>query len=613
MVDSLAGLRVVVSRPARQAAGRMARFADAGAEVVSLPMIEIKPANDLAPLAQAAAVLAGYQWVVFVSPSAVDQAMPVLLAASNWPDRTQAAVVGKGSAAAFRRWVAIDPLCPTDGQDSEALLRQPLLQQMHGQRVLILRGNGGRELLADTLRARGAEVDVVCAYQRVRPDVDPAPLLERRLTALIVTSGQVLDNLLALVGESGRLSLQSNPLLHIFAIHPRIADHARQLGFSQVRVAGPDDQALLLELVEWFAHEKASMNKLPVPEDAPARPVAAEPVPPVAGEPMSRQADPAWRQPAVWLAALALLASGAHWLQTRQQMAALQLEAGTFNRDSRQLADRNQELARQLQTRLAVLESKVNESHSQQLALQAMYQELSRDSDDTSLADVEQALELADQQLQLAGNVRTALIALQNLDQRLQGSGKPHWIAIRRAVAADAEALKKAPFVDTVGISVQIDNLVSQVDKLPLVVEKPQPRQPVVSQGGDSPPGWLAQMAGDIWREIKQLIRVRRLERQEPLLLSPEQSFFLRENLKLRLLDARIANIQRDGTTFKVDLRAAQDYLERYFDSSAPATARFTEALKQLQQTEIAVQMPTLARSLAAVQDARLARERIQP
>ena len=131
-----------------------------------------------------------------------------------------------------------------------------------------------------------------------------------------------------------------------------------------------------------------SVQADPVPDagaTTPPPPPAAEPLPVIAAEPLW------WRQPAVWLAAGALLAAGGNWLHTKQQLAALQLEAGSFNKESRQIADRNSELAQQMQTKLAVLESKFNDSQSQQLALQAMYQELSRDSDETSLADVEQA------------------------------------------------------------------------------------------------------------------------------------------------------------------------------------------------------------------------------
>ena len=609
---ALTGLRVAIGRPQQQAAAQIDLFARAGAVVLALPLLEIRRPDDRQPLLDAADNLAAYDLVVFVSPTAIDQAMPVLLAKRNWPEQAQPAVVGRGSAAALRRWVALEPLLPHDGSDSEALLRRPELQALSGKRVLILRGNGGRELLAGQLRQRGAHVDIVEAYRRVLPATDISPLFEPGPTVLLATSSEALSNLLQLAGESRRQSLQS---LVIFAIHQRIADHARSLGFARVLTTAAADQALLDDVSEWYAHEKESMTNVPDPAQ-PDNPPVQEPLPAVPPPPETGSAlvaTPAWwRHPASWVAAGALLAVGVQWQQMRQQIAALQLEAGSFNKESRSVAERNTELTRQLQTKLAVLESKFNDTQSQQLALQAMYQELSRGSEETSLADVEQALELADQQLQLAGNVRVALIALQNIDQKLQGNAKPQWIAIRRAVSADAETLKKAPFVDTVGISVRIDTLVAAVDKLPLVVEKPQPRS--ATQPAAAPEqSWLARIGGDIWRDIKDLIRVRRLERQEPLLLSPEQSFFLRENLKLRLLDARMANIQRDGTTFAADIRAARSYIERYFDSSSSTTRRFADSLNELSQTEIAVQTPTLARSLTAVRDAKLSREKVKP
>lgn len=610
---ALTGLRVAIGRPQQQAAAQIDLFTRAGAVVLALPLLEIRPPDDRQPLLDAADNLAAYDLVIFVSPTAIDEALPVLLAKRNWPEHAQPAVVGRGSAAALRRWVALEPLLPQDGSDSEALLRRPELQVLSGKRVLILRGNGGRELLAEQLRQRGARVDIVEAYQRALPATDISPLFESGPTVMLATSSEGLSNLLQLAGESRRQSLQS---LVIFAIHQRIADHARSLGFARVLTTAAADQALLDGVSEWYAHEKESMTNAPdpaQPDNPPAQePASAVPPPPenssaLAGAPVW------WRHPASWVAAVALLATGVQWLQLRQQIAALQLEAGSFNKESRSVAERNTELTRQLQTKLAVLESKFNDTQSQQLALQAMYQELSRGSEETSLADVEQALELADQQLQLAGNVRVALIALQNIDQKLQGNAKPQWIAIRRAVSADAETLKKAPFVDTVGISVRIDTLVAAVDKLPLVVEKPQPRSAGIAPAAVPEQNWLARIGGDIWRDIKDLIRVRRLERQEPLLLSPEQSFFLRENLKLRLLDARMANIQRDGTTFATDIRAARSYIERYFDSASPATRRFADSLNELSQTEIAVQTPTLARSLTAVRDAKLSREKVKP
>ena len=253
MTTPLAGLRVVIGRPREQAASQLQLFAEAGAEVLALPLIDIQPPLDPLPLQRAATQLATYDLLILVSPSAVDMAMPQLLQGREWPATLQLALVGRGSAAALRRWLAVEPLLPQTGADSEALLQLPELQSLAGKRVLLLRGNGGRDLLADTLRQRGAQLDIVEAYRRALPSVDLSPLFQDRLTALLLTSSEALANLLQMAGESRRQSLQS---LVIFAIHPRIAEFARSLGFTQVLLAAGGDVAMLAAVCEWFAARK---------------------------------------------------------------------------------------------------------------------------------------------------------------------------------------------------------------------------------------------------------------------------------------------------------------------------------------------------------------------
>ncbi|MEN9455961.1 MAG: hypothetical protein RL210_1480 [Pseudomonadota bacterium] len=253
MTTPLAGLRVVIGRPREQAARQLQLFAEAGAEVLALPLIDIQPPLDPLPLQHAAAQLATYDLLILVSPSAVDMAMPRLLQGRDWPATLQVALVGRGSAAALRRWLAVEPLLPQSGADSEALLQLPELQSLPGKRVLLLRGNGGRDLLADALRQRGAQVEIVEAYRRALPCVDLSPLYRQGLTALLLTSSEALANLLQVAGESRRQSLQS---LVIFAIHPRIADYARNSGFGSVMLAEGGDAALLTAVCDWFAARK---------------------------------------------------------------------------------------------------------------------------------------------------------------------------------------------------------------------------------------------------------------------------------------------------------------------------------------------------------------------
>ncbi len=597
---------IVVTRPAGQAPRLIEAIQAAGGTALALPLLDIAEPVDAAPFRAALARLAEFDYAVLVSPSAIERVLPRVIEAGGWPDGVTPVVVGEGSANTLAAYATPAPLKPAERFDSEGVLALDPLQQLDGKRIVIFRGDGGRELMADTFRARGAEVEVVEAYRRLKPSHDLAPLLATEpLPVFTTTSSDALRHLMGLAGESLRERLQSAVL---FVSHQRIAALASDLGFSRIVVTTNGDEGMLQSLCDWFKHSMDDKMDAPLASDNAPQP-AAEPTSPA---PQANVAAPrrGGMNLGVVVGGVAIVLVAAHWLSTTQQITRLQLEAGSFNKESRQLAEKNVELTRQLQSRFSVFESKLSESQNQQVALEAMYQELSRSRDEASLADIEQALMLASQHLQLAGNVRLSLISLQNIDQRLQGLNQPQWLAVRRAIALDIEKLKKFPFVDTVGIAVKLDGLVSAVDALPLVVEQPQPRPRLVASpdGGDS--NVVSRLWGELWGEIKGLVRVRRLDKQEPLLLSPEQAFFLRENLKLRLLDARMANLQRDGTTFRADLQLAQRYVERYFDAASPLVKGFKDSMTQLGAVEIGNEPPSLEASLAAVRDAKLRPER---
>ncbi|EJM96415.1 uroporphyrinogen-III C-methyltransferase [Herbaspirillum sp. YR522] len=287
-----------------------------------------------------------------------------------------------------------------------------------------------------------------------------------------------------------------------------------------------------------------------------------------------------------------------------------------------------QESTKELQAKVSVLDSKQAESQSQQLALEQMYQDLNKNRDDWALSEIEEVLSTADQQLELAGNVQGALIALQNADKSLSRSDKPQFIAIRRALARDIDRLKALPSVDIAGIAVRLDSVIGQVDSMPLLIdEKPvesasQPRaaQPArtAKAAADKPAGaeasawstWLAgaqdtwqSMSTEMWAEIKQLVRIREVQTPEAILLSPSQAYFVRENLKLRLLNARLALLSRNEFAFRNDLSAAQDSIAKYFDTRAKQVQNTQSLLKQVQGSNLAIQMPTLAESINAVRN----------
>lgn len=327
------------------------------------------------------------------------------------------------------------------------------------------------------------------------------------------------------------------------------------------------------------------------------------------------------RQPAAWvaLAALGLLAWQVVDSRSRiadlQQEVARRLAAGdAASGEARVLARQNQEALAALQAKAGALEAKLAESQSQQAALDAMVQELTRNRDERLLAEVEQALNAAAQQLQLAGNVEAALIALQGADARLGAAGRAQLLPLRKVIARDIERLKALPLADVAGIALRIEGVIRAVDAMPLAFEAKPRAEPA---GGSFTPaaasGYWETLLGELWRELKSLVRVERLDRPSPALLSPTHAFFLRENLKLRLVNARLALLQRDGKSFRQDVQQAQSWVEQYFDTRARPTQTALATLRQLAAVEIGRELPTLQESLTTLRNFKVARERDTP
>ncbi len=320
---------------------------------------------------------------------------------------------------------------------------------------------------------------------------------------------------------------------------------------------------------------------------------------------------------ALVIALIALALAGWQWVDSRHRVSQLEQTLGkrladfdTYNKESRILATQAQENTREALVKLGLLESKVADSQNQQVALEALYQELSRNRDEWALADIDQILSIASQQLQLSGNVKAALIAMEAADSRLQRLDKPQFIGLRKAINKDIERLKALPFVDTVGISLRLDELIGEVDGLPLAFEA-KPKAERAAPKEKAAGGWWAQLGWETWQDIKQLIQVRRMDQPDaPPLLPPSQAYFLRENLKLRLLTARIALLQRDEASYKADLKAAQEWLTRYFDTDSKATQAALATLRQLAGSPISIDLPDISGSLDAVRDYRLTHER---
>lgn len=320
---------------------------------------------------------------------------------------------------------------------------------------------------------------------------------------------------------------------------------------------------------------------------------------------------------AVFALLLALAAAGlSAWqaYESRRQAAQLELELArklaeieTIGSDSRRLSTDARDVARDVEARLGQMDARLVGIQNQRLAMESLYQELSLSRDEWTLAEVEQILLVASQQLQLASNVKAALIALQAADAWLARSNRPQLTELRRVVSDDVERLKASPYVDVTGIGLNLERIIDTIDEMPLAAES---RPPAVDGAGAaaSASGWRSVLA-ELWMDLRSLVRIQRVDSPAGPLLAPEQAFFLRENVKLRLLGARLALIARDEISYKADLTAATEWLTRYYDVNSKPVAGAIETLDQLAQSDIRIELPNVGASLEAVRKYRLMRE----
>lgn len=386
----------------------------------------------------------------------------------------------------------------------------------------------------------------------------------------------------------------------------------------------------------------SSNQPLPPPIDA-AAPAAA------AGVPAPAQA----RRPGqglVWmalvLAAIALVFIGMLWQKlsfTQQEMARRVQESSAQAVEARTLAAQAEALAQELQGRLTVAEVRLSEVSLQRSQLEELMLALSRSRDDNLVQDLESAVKLAQQQAQLTGNTQPMVAALRAADQRIARAAQPRLNPVQRAIARDIDRIQSASLADIPSLVLRLDELARQVDEWPVLnqvghnkaasaepaqadasepvpVTKPavsaatpapiEVAEPAVQEGGFSAgwsrvSSWWSALWARTWAELtrsgRELVRVSRIDRPEAALLAPEQAFFLRENLKLKLLNARLGLLARQWTTSQADLLSVEVAIARYFDTSAPQVANAQTLVGRLRRDLVATDMPRPDETLAAL------------
>lgn len=253
MSAELEGRGVVITRPAHQSEALAALIRERGGRPMLFPVIEIRELEDTAALDAIIRRLDDFDLAIFVSPNAAQKGWAAIHARRSFPPQLAIATIGRASARELRRLGASPVIAPHEGSDSESLLAMPELHAVAGKRIVIFRGIGGRELLRETLEARGASVEYAECYRRARSQADAASLAAAwgcgEIDAVVVTSSEGLRNLCEMLGDAARDHLRETPL---FVPHPRIAATARELGLTQVVVTGPGDEGIVAGLETYF-------------------------------------------------------------------------------------------------------------------------------------------------------------------------------------------------------------------------------------------------------------------------------------------------------------------------------------------------------------------------
>ena len=297
----------------------------------------------------------------------------------------------------------------------------------------------------------------------------------------------------------------------------------------------------------------------------------------------------------------------------QEQLARQTADSGAQAIEARTMAREAQDLARETSARLAVTEARVGEVALQRGQLEELMQSLSRTRDENLVVDVEAGLRLAQQQSQLTGSLQPLVAALKSAGQRIDRAAQPRLAPLQRAIGHDLERLERAAVTDTAGLLGRLDELVRQVDELPLlnaVAQAPAMRRKAAAAqtppapGAADVPRWQAALR-NAWDavadEARGLVRVSRIDQPDAVLLAPDQAFFLRENLKLKLLNARLAVLARRIDSARADLASASGALAKYFDPASRRTQSAADALQQLQAHMKTAEMPQLDDTFAAL------------
>ncbi|MHB1949089.1 MAG: uroporphyrinogen-III C-methyltransferase [Gammaproteobacteria bacterium] len=568
-MNNLHGLHVLVTRPEPSCTVLCEKIRARGGKATAFATIEIAPPQDATSLPEKLAHLDQYDWLIFISPQAVYQCANYI---KTLPEIVKIAAVGESTAHALQATDWPVHVYPEDNWNSEALLALPEFAKITGKKIAIIKGEGGRKLLADELQVRGAIVTPIPVYQRklTQAPIDQVVDLLRShsLDVIICTSIEGLDNL------KKRLETVW-PLLRevsILVISQRMQDHAAELGFKKTSVAkNASDECILTILAE----ENRMVETTTEQNNKPTRTL--------------------WSNISILFSTLAIIILLIIFFGTTFYYLRVLKSVNTAQVNTTQL----EKTVDGLQQQVSQLSEELK---SQSQVVNALRQTQSGNSrDEWHVLEAEFLTKMANDKLQLENNIPQAILLLQSADQEIRNLNDAKYLPIRKALASDIANLQATPQVDIAGIYMRLAAANEQISKLPLP-NKPAQSPVVQTSASESLPWWKRGLQ-QTWQALRQIVIVRYNPNGTPPLALPEQQDFLYLNLHVVLEKAMWGLLHQQPEVYRASLDQAIKWIKLYFVQDAPLTQSLLTNLTELQALDIHPALPKMTDSLKAFQD----------
>ncbi len=624
---NLKGINVLVTRPEHQAQKLCQALEKSGATPLPFPVLEITDPQDIASAKKTVQQLENYHWLIFISANAVERAFALMEQEKVvLPDSCKVAAIGRSSADKLHELNVKEVLIPQQRFDSEGLLALPELSDLTDQKVLIIRGEGGRETLGKTLQQRGAEVTHVAVYRRVKPDGNLDKIDTPPIDIAIVTSNQSIQNLWQMAGKKHQHWLKQVALV---VMSERNREYAKKIGYrGEIIVASQqNDKGLLTAVQQWKNKNRARKSPMADKnsgtsiEKNKSLPSKTKPDQPTTVKEKKRSKAGLIAVFIILIILMVAVGMGGYqlWLQQQQiENTVTQKVDENSSALTTQLEQLKQELSNHLNSRLknsneqletvtTTLEKLQKENRLLWQSLRDMEQKSGDDKRPWQLAEAAYLMRLANHRLQLEHDIAGAKIGLESADLILKQVADPALLPVREQLARELTQLKMVDEIDVEGLSAQLIGLAEGTRNLPIKGIERVELQGIgnnAASTSSTDEGWRA-VASRVWGEIRSLVVITHNDKLVAPLIPADQQSYLYHNVELQLETARMALFKGEQQSWLSSLSYARNWLYDYFDHEMPSVKNSIELIHQLEKVNISPELPDISASLRSLQTQR--------